>query len=262
MRIISNRPLPGLPGDGQFDLDVDVRFAADSEVAIDAREGSPAADILPESACALPASTQQRGWIRASGREVVITEPPGGCPDVAAALRGVVPFASALQGRVILHASAVACPEGIHAFVGASGAGKSTLAEHLGARGWPIVADDLTPCRIEGATVRVPLPAALVGAVVCPRLRAIHFLSRSPRIAHVQHDALAAPVAIRELLWHGFSDLDAPDLWAKHFVACADIARRVPAYALVVPDERGRVAEIADAVRDVLTASDPIPATR
>ncbi|MCC7040821.1 MAG: hypothetical protein IT516_10990 [Burkholderiales bacterium] len=262
MRITSDRPLPELPVGGEYDLDVDVRFVAERDAATGARAGPPAAGTRPDDTYALPASTRQRGWIHANGREVVITEPPGGCADVAAALRGVVPFASALQGRVILHASAVACPEGIHAFVGASGVGKSTLAKHLGARGWPIVADDLTPCRIEGATVRVPLPAALGEAVACPGLRAIHFLSRSQRIARVQHDALAAPVAIRELLWHGFSDLDAPDLWAKHFVACADIARRVPSYALVVPDERGRVAEIADAVRDVLTASGLSPAAR
>ncbi|MCC6869682.1 MAG: hypothetical protein IT522_12750 [Burkholderiales bacterium] len=260
VRIRSDRPLIDLPVDGEWDLEVDVRFSAGGDRPADAGAGPPADDVLPEGACALPASTRQRGWIAAHGREVVIIEPPMGIADRALAVRSVLPFASTLQGGGVLHASAVAFPDGVHAFVGASGAGKSTLAANLGALGWPTVADDLTPCRLDGARVHVPLPATLAGRTTDATLRAIHFLARSPRTVRVQRDALSPAACIAQLLRNGFSDVESRELWAQQFAMCTELARRVPAFDLVVPDARERVPAIAADVRDSLAAPSSIPA--
>ena len=54
----------------------------------------------------------------------------------------VLPLVLSLQGRIVLHASAVATPHGAVAFVGGSRAGKSTMAACLGVTGWRPLTDD------------------------------------------------------------------------------------------------------------------------
>ncbi|MDP1569780.1 MAG: hypothetical protein Q8L86_07235 [Vicinamibacterales bacterium] len=58
-------------------------------------------------------------------------------------LNQVLPLLVAAPGRLALHASAVAGPEGIVAFVGPGGSGKSTLAAACVKRGWSLVTDDV-----------------------------------------------------------------------------------------------------------------------
>ena len=54
----------------------------------------------------------------------------------------VVPHILALDGSLVLHASAVAVGEGAVAFVGHTGAGKSSLAASFASRGFPLLSDD------------------------------------------------------------------------------------------------------------------------
>lgn len=64
--------------------------------------------------------------------------------EVSLFLNGSVYGAIAwINGLVPLHASAVVHDGNVHAFTGQSGAGKSTLAAALGAKGFPLLADDV-----------------------------------------------------------------------------------------------------------------------
>ena len=96
--------------------------------------------------------------ILVEGGERIRYEAPGLAADeVRPFLQGSAWAALACQrGLLCLHASAVACADGIHAFTGESGAGKSTLAGALSMRGYPFFSDDvltLAPCRL-GEEVR------------------------------------------------------------------------------------------------------------
>lgn len=57
-------------------------------------------------------------------------------------LDGVVPLMLSLQGRGVLHASAIRTTNGVAAFLGETGAGKSTLAGSFQQSGCPVITDD------------------------------------------------------------------------------------------------------------------------
>jgi len=67
----------------------------------------------------------------------------------------VLPLVLSQRGRVVLHASAVAGPEGAVAFLGATGAGKSTLAGSFCRSGWPLLTDDCFLLREQGEQIAV-----------------------------------------------------------------------------------------------------------
>jgi hypothetical protein len=54
----------------------------------------------------------------------------------------VFPVVLSKSGRLVMHASAVATPDGAIAFVGSSGRGKSTLAASFALQGFPLMTDD------------------------------------------------------------------------------------------------------------------------
>ena len=96
--------------------------------------------------------------ILVEGGERIRYEAPGLAADeVRPFLLGSAWAALACQrGLLCLHASAVACADGVHAFTGASRDGKSTLAGALSMRGYPFFSDDvltLAPLRL-GEEVR------------------------------------------------------------------------------------------------------------
>ena len=67
-----------------------------------------------------------------------------------------------LHGRSLLHASAVAGPDGAVAIVAASGGGKSSVAAALALGGWPLVTDDILAFESRGERVVVsPGPALM-----------------------------------------------------------------------------------------------------
>lgn len=61
------------------------------------------------------------------------------------ALDQVMPLVLKLRGQEPLHASAIATPAGICAFLGPGGAGKSTLAAAFLRRGFAVISDDCLP---------------------------------------------------------------------------------------------------------------------
>ena len=112
----------------------------------------------------------------------------------------VLPLALSLQGRLILHASAVHLPGiGAIGFVGESGRGKSTLAAALAARGARVISDDSLAIDFKsGAPVAIPAYPGLrlwPGAAANPLLRA----SGDTRVAHYSRKRRVSP---RALLFH------------------------------------------------------------
>ena len=57
-------------------------------------------------------------------------------------LNQVIPVVLSHFGKLVLHASACATPQGVIAFMGMTGAGKSTLAASFGLRGFAVLSDD------------------------------------------------------------------------------------------------------------------------
>jgi hypothetical protein len=72
-------------------------------------------------------------------------------------LNQVIPTVLSHLGKLVLHASACATPQGAMAFMGMSGAGKSTLAASFGLRGFAVLTDDcLLVEEQDGAIMTVP----------------------------------------------------------------------------------------------------------
>lgn len=86
-------------------------------------------------------------WIAPDGRDVRYTLEADAChTDVEHLIGGPVSgLALQLQGRVILHASAVVVDGAAVAFSGPHGIGKSTLAAALARAGYPLLTDDMLP---------------------------------------------------------------------------------------------------------------------
>ncbi len=90
----------------------------------------------------------------------VLCHPLPGLPPATLrhlALDVVAPLALTLAGLTVVHAGAVASPEGAVVFVGPTGSGKSTLTAALAASGWPVVADDALVIEV-GPAAPVCLP--------------------------------------------------------------------------------------------------------
>ena len=69
----------------------------------------------------------------------------------------IVPIILSLQGKLVLHASAVLTPDGAVAFIGATGWGKSTLASSFSETGSAVLTDDCLLLREEpGQVTAIP----------------------------------------------------------------------------------------------------------
>ena len=80
------------------------------------------------------------------GAEVIVDPAPDVDPEILqqALLGPILCLVVQQRGWYPLHASAVMARDAVVAFAGASGRGKSSLAAALNARGYPLVADDVT----------------------------------------------------------------------------------------------------------------------
>lgn len=82
--------------------------------------------------------------VSADGRNVSCY-PRGSCPPETMRhllLNQVIPVVLSHLGKLVLHASACAMPQGVIAFMGMTGAGKSTLAASFGVQGYAVLTDD------------------------------------------------------------------------------------------------------------------------
>jgi hypothetical protein len=220
------------------------------------------------------------------GTEILVDPvPAAAAAAVRAALLGpVLAVLLHQRGRVVLHASAVAGPRGAVAFCGHSGDGKSTTAAALHVRGLALVADDvlsLAPDAAGGVTaypgpphvrlapeVMAALDAAAPAAGVAGRARAgkrawpgrVRTGSRPAPLplaglyvledgAPAAVEPLTGPAALFALLRHSYCAalLDAPGRRA-HFLACAEVARRVPIRRLTRPRSLDALPALADLV--------------
>lgn len=202
------------------------------------------------------------------------------------------------RGRFVLHASAVESAGGAVAFTGGSGWGKSTLAAALHARGYGIVADDVTAIAVstECPTVFPGFPQLKLWpeAVVSlgeapetmPRLHPLFEKRARGAIRGFSHRLLplkriyvlaGGPLPTIELLqpheavielmrhWYGsrFRDglLRADGAAASHLQQCATLANRVPVHRLRRPPPVRALLDLASLVEDDLAhdLASPLP---
>ncbi len=236
LRVRCRSPLPGLEDDGWADGEVTVRFGA--------------AAPRPGRWLALPRQCGG-GVVAADGRELRLPEAASGRSGRAAAVRQAVPFAAILQGRITLHAAAVACPGGVAAFTGPSGSGKSTLAAALERSGVTVCADDLLPCReADGGCVG---PARRPGGpwTLAPLTR-VFFLAPRGDAPGVRCTPMGRSDAVVALVRNGFGELPVADVWRRQFHLYAELAEHVEAFELRLPDGLERLAAAAGEVADLL----------
>ena len=214
------------------------------------REGEPIAGRLtvravgsrpPAGGFVEPPGERGTAWLRLDGRLLLLAGKEWG-PRV----RRLVPYASWLQGLPLLHAAAVEAGGAAWALVGGSGAGKSTLAELLLGHGHRFLCDDLTPCRRRGDGYVVPSSSR-----EATRLGVLVFVARERR-SRPAAEALRPAAAVSRLARHGWGDLALADLWREQFGFYADLAGRVSALRLSMPDDRSRLAESAAVAAELL----------
>ncbi len=202
----------------------------------------------------------------------------------------VVPLVMSSQGETVLHASAAAVNGRGIAFVGATGRGKSTLAASFAKAGHPFLTDDglIVDQTAAGFSIRPRRPilrlrpdseaamADLPGAATCGddlvkrrvaasaaipfreqpvALEAIYVLgcSASPSLPVITR--LVPAAALTAMMQHSFMlDVDDKERLHAHFCALANIAERVPCYAL----DYARDYAMLDDVIAALVAHNPI----
>ena len=243
LRVATDRPMVELEpcDDGEADLQVLFRADPGSEVEVGLLSSADSSGDwfkLMDQAAAL-------AWIRADGRLALVAEAEALVQGFDVLVRRVVPFAAALQDRVMLHASAVLADGAVHAFIGASGVGKSTLAERLGEQGLPVLSEDLLLCLPTDSGVVIPGSQVGSAGESGPSLEAIYFIERTATLKGVRLEELPEEECFKRLLKHGFGELGVPKIWAAQFELYSIIAEQCRAYRLKVPDSLGRLGEAA-----------------
>lgn len=180
--------------------------------------------------------------------------------------RSVLPLVLQARGTQVLHASAVACERGVVALCGTSTSGKSTLAWALEGRGYPVLADDALPFTVDLAATVYPIPHRLrlrpdvlefheivpEEGVRAPDpgpqpLVALITLERGKAESGAQ--PLAPAAAFAALLPHAYCfGLDVLEEKAALADAYMELATRVPASHLILPEGLDRLGEAVDAV--------------
>lgn len=238
VEIETNRAIAGLSACGYRDLRARVTFSVGHSV-----EPPPGWQLLPGGCDNLPAH------ISDDGQQVMIfAARDDNSIDYARELRRVVPFISALQQQIILHAGAVAHAGAAIAFVGASGAGKSTLVSTLAGLGYAVLSDDLLACRVNNDLVcAVQSDIDSAPAALLP-IKTIAFLSRHEPPAGVIWARLTNGEGMRELIRNGFGELPVARIWSQQFARYCQIVTQAEVYRLQIPDCLERVADTAKIV--------------
>lgn len=230
MRVVSSQTCEGLVTGHITDLDLDVGWAV--EVGKFAEE--PLWVTLPDPV---------RGIASLDGKQCLLLNVPE--PDGRGwQVRQAVPFLAALQGAVVLHASAVRTGSGVHAFVAASGTGKSTLGAALREAGLEQVADDLLPLRFVGRV------HAMCSDSLAP-LSDVWFLERFSSVEPT-FVPLSGIDAMSALIHNGFGELNLAGIWEMQFDTYHRVAQSVPCGRLLIPDDLGSVARTAAIVSERL----------
>jgi hypothetical protein len=159
----SNVPLPELPPAAQTTVDVDFELLPAGELEEVAAEWFHRRE-LDNGRVWLTFGRLAAGYLLRFPRFADFTlldatrrvrcRPRPGLPEVTLRhllVDQVLPLVLSQRGALVLHASAVAIPQGVLAFVGETGRGKSTLAASLCQRGCNLVTDDYLVLRERGS---------------------------------------------------------------------------------------------------------------
>ena len=243
LRVATDRPLVEFEpcDDGEVDLQVLFRADPGSEVeagVLASADSSGDWFKLMDEEAAL-------AWIRADGRLALVSEGEALVQGFDVLVRRVVPFAAALQDRVLLHASAVLAGNGAHAFIGARGVGKSTLAKYLGQQDLTVLSEELLQCLPSDSGISIlEMGPGSSGDSTAP-LEAVYFVERSSSMKGVNLRELAEEECFKRLLEHGFGELGVPKIWAAQFELYSIISEHCRAFLLQVPDSLERLPEAA-----------------
>lgn len=246
LRVATDRPLVDAEPCVDDAVDLQVLFRADpgSEVEMGVLSSADSSGDwfkLMDEAAAL-------AWIRADGRLALMAEGEALMQGVDVLVRRVVPFAAALQDRVLLHASAVLAGDGVRAFIGARGVGKSTLAKYLGQRDLTVLSEELLQCIPAESGVLIPeLRPGEAGDPPRP-LEGVYFLERMPSLEGIKLEEMAEEECFKRLLEHGFGELGVPKIWAAQFELYSIISEHCRAYRLQIPDSLERLPEAAESL--------------
>jgi hypothetical protein len=196
----------------------------------------------------------------------------------------VLPLALSRQGKLVLHASAVAVDDAAIAFAGESGRGKSTLAASFATHGMEFLTDDglqlewggdvpaVIPSQPSlrlwedsrvavlpsGHTAGPPLDyttkmRVIAGAALPFRdkplpLGALYFLGDAPADS-VEIRPLSAGVAVRELVRHSFIlDIAEQQMLALHFDAVSRIAGLARQFRIDYPRDYRLLPTVREAI--------------
>lgn len=218
----SDRVLPDLSRDGFSDLDVTVQYADDVPTALPLSGPGGTSGSFDPASCQLTIQDLddgvQNAWL----------------------LRQLSPTVSSVTERLVLHASAIATPSTVVAFVGESGAGKTTLARFLDQAPTACVADDLVPVRF------LARPSSPIAGTLHP-LAAVCFLERNGGVLELSRVPQATALELQ--IHHGFGEHGTQDAWTFQFDAYHRLVTSVPHYRLVIPDDVGALERVADLVR-------------
>jgi hypothetical protein len=150
-------PLPELAA-GNGKADVIFGLGKVDETSLRALDGARSFKATSDEACYFFKGVGK--FLVRGGREVIV-DPNPGADERAVRLCLLGPIVALVlhqQGRLILHASAVALGDDAIAFLGGQGWGKSTLAAAFHVRGYRVLADDVTAIQTDSA-----VPMALPG---------------------------------------------------------------------------------------------------
>lgn len=168
LRVRSALPLPDLlPWTGpDRSVDLHIRLGPVPERLADPVHVRPLLQVGPDGECRFALPSVAAFLISPDGREVVVDAASGaGAGEVRTFLLGtVLAVICHRRGLLPLHACCVRVGGWAVAFAGDSGAGKSTLALGLRARGFSVLADDVTVLDMSASERPLALPAF-------PRLR-------------------------------------------------------------------------------------------
>lgn len=233
--------------------------------------------------------------ISAAGRLIRCAPAPGLPADTLEhlLLDQVVPRALSHQGRIVLHAAAVAVDGGAVVFLGDTGRGKSTLVRYLIGTGLPLVSDDCLIITSTGEHVmgvgsypglRLWPDSVLALGAGADQIGGVAHYSRKRRIAvpsavrfqtaplplaqffllappapddeRIQIISVPARERIIHLLEYSFR-LDFTDRVRSgcEFAALGDLAERLPLAWLRYPRRYERLPEVAAVLRAYLTGS-------
>lgn len=188
---------------------------------------------------------------------------PASVEDIAGYLLWAVPHLLALQGQLVLHASAVQLTPGVVAFCGPSGIGKTTLAARFTKAGAAALAEDLLVIRF-----REGQPQAVVGAEAwlrtwaagqAPALAAgrsiegsglasqlpdglaplaeVWFVDRRDHAQPIiEKLRLPAPDGLACLLHNSFAELQLPAVWEQLFATLGALAGSVSLFQAGLPN--------------------------